>query len=68
MGPEVVRVDVRLGDGDLDNLAQHKERPLQVPNTWLERYSVVAERPDPQLDTHEGFAADVAFASLRPRS
>jgi len=49
-GREVVRVDVGLGDGNLDNLAQHKGRPLQVPSTWLERYRVVAGPPDPQLD------------------
>jgi hypothetical protein len=49
-GPQLVRVDIRLGDGDLDNLAQHKERALQVPSTWLERYSVVAGQPDPDRD------------------
>ena len=62
---EVVRVDVGLGDGTLDNLAQHEDRPLRVPSAWLERYRVVAGPPDPRLDPlviltqlHEWLAAN----------
>jgi hypothetical protein len=49
-GSELARIDVGLGDGNLDNLKQHKGRSLQVPDSWLERYRVVAGPRDPQLD------------------